>query len=242
MCVDNVLNFNISRVLAFASLAFLQAAVAQAQCFERQVFQQAMQQTREALYDGRALSGAQQQGLGDALSRLDVGDLSEQLSAHRLSIYSVFLADTLARLGEVQRSGSVQGTDLTAVDISWAAQILDELCIATQENKVPEHVGQARHFLGLITLTFEDAFVMGDAPDIRSYLNLSLVFALLLGAISLIVFVWKAYVITQRALARRHAAGFETRLIRALSGSAKSVISARFKTQKAPALKTRRGQ
>lgn len=198
-------------MFVLASLAFVQATIVQAQCLERAAFAQASAQL-QGVSAGQALTSAQRARLGSALQRLNAGEIAAQLSAHRMSIYAGFLAETLSDLALVQRTGSLQGSGLDALDVAWAAQIFDELCIAQRENIAAEHVGQAKHFLGLITFTFTDAFELGNAPDIRSYINLSLVFFLLLGLISLIVFIWKAYVITVTLLASRKTCKIEAML------------------------------
>ena len=188
--------FSLTAALLFGNLAH-------ASCEEIRAFEDVKAQTQRFLTNGGLLTQTERLALGEALKRIDPSSLKTLLTQRDLSIYGPFLSKMLADLEWLQRTGRGSTADFRAQDMRLAEQIFDELCEIEEASEEPlPKTGKSRA-LGLITFSFENAFRMGSAPDVRSYFNLSLVFFVLLGTISLIVFSWKAYVIAFTLLTSR---------------------------------------
>ncbi len=176
---------------------------AEASCNEKRAFDQVGLQTKQFLSDGAPLSQAQKHALGSALAQLSTNNVKALLTQNDLTIYGPFVTELLGDLSRLQRGELRNASDLTPQSMRLAAQVFDEVCQSeTASAARAEEVTQSRQ-LGLITFSFESAFRLGNSPDVRSYINLSLVFFLLLGLISMIVFAWKVYAIAYTMLTNR---------------------------------------
>lgn len=174
---------------------------AQASCDEKKGFEQANVYIQPALSAGRSLTQSQMRGLDEALNGISFESVSQSLSQNKMSIYSGYLQDIFTDIAILQRTGSLQNTGLSLQSLNWAKQLFEQLCAAEQDNPLLRPEPQLQHRLGAITFSFSKLMNIGDAADVRSYFNLSLVFFLLLGLISLIAFVWKLHAIAKRFLA-----------------------------------------
>ncbi|MGB7317117.1 MAG: hypothetical protein WBC85_04035 [Planktotalea sp.] len=199
-------------VQVFIGLWFVLFAgtMAQASCVEKRVFDQINQIIQRTVFDGLPISLSERHALTVALNRLQPDSVAPLLKQSSLSIYAPFLDDLLKDIDALGRQGNAKTIGIGAMDMRLGAQIFDELCQPEAEIVARFDSSAQSRQLGLITFSFESAFRLGSSPDIRSYFNLSLVFFVLLGLISLVVFSWKAYVIVDTFLANRKA-----RLIRA---------------------------
>jgi len=166
-------------------------------------FDDASRHSVPALEEDRALTRAERLGLGNAIQQLDMAEITSTLAQNNLSIYTVFLAGVLDKLSDLQSAQSGSQIGLSASDVKFALQIFDQLCFVDGGETPTSDAEKSTHGLGLITFTFSGVFNVASSPDVRAYFNLSLVFFLLLGLISLITLVWKIYAISLRFMARR---------------------------------------
>ena len=168
---------------------------AQSGCYEKFAFDQIRLQARSALTKGVTLSDTQRVKLDRSLRQLTLSPLRQRLEESGLQMHEPFLNDLFAELTELQRAGQMRSTSISFATLEKANQIFEELCQA-DANIDSQAKGQESKliFEGIENILNNDA-VSGNKADIRSYVDLSLVFFILLGLISAIVFCWKSYVL-----------------------------------------------
>ena len=180
-------------------------SAALALCEEKRVFDQLRAQTNAFFTTGTPLNAAQNNGLARGLSQLNLLTIFPILAANNQTMHAPFLNKVLSEFAVLQRSGRRDVQVLNVRNIEKTAQIFEELCANSQViNQATIGVNE-RLILERFDFNFTNPFRGWTGADVRSFFNLSLVFFVLLGLISLIVFFWKAYVLAFPFLEnRRH--------------------------------------
>ena len=179
------------------------ASTAQAACEEKYAFNEVRAATLGLFKTGIPLSEGQSASLGAALQDLDLLKVFPRLTEHRQTIHAPFLNRLIASLTTLQQIGRRDLVTLSKTNMDKAEQIFDELCETVVASNAESQEVSQRLVFELIDFSFTNPFREGDAVDIRSYFDLSLVFFFLLGLISLIIFCWKAYVLVIPILKNR---------------------------------------
>ncbi len=182
-------------LLSLVSWAIAWASTAQAACEEKYAFNEVRAATLGLFKTGIPLSESQSVSLGAALQDLDLLKVFPRLTEHRQTIHAPFLNRLIASLTTLQQIGRRDLVTLSKTNMDKAEQIFDELCETVVASNAESQEVSQRLVFELIDFSFTNPFREGDAADIRSYFDLSLVFFFLLGLISLIIFCWKAYVL-----------------------------------------------
>ena len=172
----------------------LNSAVAAA-CEEKRAFDQVRVLIGATLATGVPLGNSSRDGLARAVSQLNILAIFPVLAANNQAMHAPFLKNVLDEVALLGRTGRGDPRVLSAVNIEKTAQILEELCAVTQPINQASIGVDKRLILERFDFNFTNPFRGWTGADVRSYFNLSLVFFVLLGLISLIVFVWKAYVL-----------------------------------------------
>lgn len=175
--------------------AGLVAQIADAACEEKYAFDDIRVQTGDLFRNGIPLSQSQNDNLGRALDGLDLRRIYPKLTAHRQTIHAPFLNTLINDLNTLRQFGRRNLVTLSAANMDKAEQVFEELCDSVLAMEIETQEVSQRLVFELLDFSFTNPFRGGDATDIRSYFDLSLVFFFLLGLISLIVFCWKAYVL-----------------------------------------------
>ena len=190
-------------LLSLVSWAIAWASTAQAACEEKYAFNEVRAATLGLFKTGIPLSESQSASLGAALQDLDLLKVFPRLTEHRQTIHAPFLNRLIASLTTLQQIGRGDLVTLSKTNMDKAEQIFEELCETVVASNAKSQEVSQRLVFELIDFSFTNPFREGDAADIRSYFDLSLVFFFLLGLISLIIFCWKAYVLVIPILKNR---------------------------------------
>ena len=190
-------------LLSLVSWAIAWASTAQAACEEKYAFNEVRAATLGLFKTGIPLSESQSANLGAALQDLDLLKVFPRLTEHRQTIHAPFLNRLIASLTTLQQIGRGDLVTLSKTNMDKAEQIFEELCETVVASNAKSQEVSQRLVFELIDFSFTNPFREGDAADIRSYFDLSLVFFFLLGLISLIIFCWKAYVLVIPILKNR---------------------------------------
>ena len=181
--------------VVFLSVSSVLGSIASALCEEKRAFDQVRAQTKAFFGTGAPLSEAQNRLLGRGLSQLNLLIIFPVLAANNQTMHAPFLNRILDEFAVLQLSGRRNAQVLSARNIEKAAQIFEELCASPQLINQASIGVNKRLILERFEFNFTNPFRGWTGADARSYFNLSLVFFVLLGLISLIVFFWKAYVL-----------------------------------------------
>ena len=174
--------------LVFLSVSSVFGSIASALCEEKRAFDQVRVQTKAFFVTGAPLSEAQNRLLGRGLSQLNLLTIFPVLAANNQTMHAPFLNRILDEFAVLQLSGRRNAQVLSARNIEKAAQIFEELCASPQLINQASIGGNKRLILERFEFNFTNPFRGWTGADARSYFNLSLVFFVLLGLISLIVF------------------------------------------------------
>ena len=190
-------------LLSLISWAIAWASTAQAACEEKYAFNEVRAATVGLFKTGIPLSESQSASLSAALQDLDLLKVFPRLTEHRQTIHAPFLNRLIASLTTLQQIGRRDLVTLSKPNMDKAEQIFEELCETMVASNAESQEVSQRLVFELIDFSFTNPLREGDAADIRSYFDLSLVFFFLLGLISLIIFCWKAYVLVIPILKNR---------------------------------------
>ena len=183
-------------IFGFVSLALVSTGMkAEASCYDKYAFDQIRLHSEVAIIRGIVLTQSQQAGLDRAMRQLTLSPIEPLLEKHGMAGHIRFLRGFISELTTMQREGVNRSRRLNKVTLDKAGQIFEALCSVETPVESPSAVSPIQHIKQRIFSTFSNDAVQGSKADVRSFLNLSYVFFILLGLISSIVIVWKSYAI-----------------------------------------------